>query len=90
MPLGLFAFPSLLGIIAVLHHWVVWGDATQSSKIFVVATTTAALLYESAVSFSLAPSGINWHLGHAFITHACLSLLPPVIAQGWLRTNERA
>ncbi|KAJ1456624.1 hypothetical protein M885DRAFT_564031 [Pelagophyceae sp. CCMP2097] len=80
VPLLCFAATSIVGIWSVVIEWLVRDDsAPKWAKVLVVAALLSCTYYEVAVSFSLGESSVNWHLGHMFITHHFLSMMPPMI-----------
>ena len=50
--------------------------------LFSLALLGMGLVYEMIVSFTVPSSSMAWHLGHMFVTHLLLSMLPPILV--WL------
>ena len=52
------------------------------SRLLVLSMLGIGVFYEMVVSFNLPFSSMAWHLGHMFITHSLLSILPVILV--WL------
>ena len=83
VPVLLFGVTSIVGIAAVvLEWWLREQNWSTSSKLVVLALLGIGLVYEMIVSFTVPSSSMAWHLGHMFVTHLLLSMLPPILV--WL------
>ena len=83
VPVLLFGTTSIVGIAAVvLEWWLREQNWSRSSKLVVLALLGMGLVYEMIVSFTVPSSSMAWHLGHMFVTHLLLSMLPPILV--WL------
>ena len=77
VPVIFFGFTSIVGIAAVVLEWLLKEQGWSTmSKMLVLAMLGIGVFYQMVVSFSLPFSSMAWHLGHMFITHSLLSLLP--------------
>ena len=80
MPVVIFGLTSVVGIAAIVLEWLLkeHGWSTRR-RLMVLVILGIGIFYEMVVSFSLPFSSMAWHLGHMFVTHTCLSLLPVIL-----------
>ena len=80
IPMVGFGLTSIVGIGCFIVEWALYDkSASKRDKGVIIFCFICSMVYELVNSFFLTHASVNWHVGHMFVTHIGLSMIPPII-----------
>ena len=81
-----FGITSVIGIFSVLIEFLLLDSTNIFTKAILLGGFLIGAIYEGKYSWEYEMSSLEWHLGHALITHVCLSMVPVFIV--WISRKD--